>query len=36
MDKVRIGIIGLGGMGSSHATYLSQGQIAGRGTRGCI
>ena len=29
MDKVRIGIIGLGGMGSSHATYLSQGQIAG-------
>lgn len=29
MDQVRIGIIGLGGMGSSHATYLSQGQIAG-------
>ena len=29
MDKVRIGIIGLGGMGSSHASYLSQGQIAG-------
>ncbi|MYK38974.1 MAG: hypothetical protein F4049_02010, partial [Gemmatimonadetes bacterium] len=29
MDKVRIGIIGLGGMGSNHATYLSQGQIAG-------
>ncbi|MDE2705457.1 MAG: Gfo/Idh/MocA family oxidoreductase, partial [Gemmatimonadota bacterium] len=29
MDKVRIGIIGFGGMGSSHATYLSQGQIAG-------
>ena len=29
MDKVRIGIIGLGGMGNSHASYLSQGQING-------
>jgi predicted dehydrogenase len=27
MDKVRIGIIGIGGMGSSHATYLSAGDI---------
>ena len=29
MDEVRIGIIGLGGMGSSHANYLSRGEIAG-------
>jgi predicted dehydrogenase len=27
MDKVRIGIIGIGGMGSSHATYLNAGEI---------
>ena len=33
MDKVRIGIIGLGGMGSSHASYLSQGQIKVRNSR---
>ena len=29
MDEVRIGIIGLGGMGSNHASYLSRGEIAG-------
>jgi predicted dehydrogenase len=29
MDKVRVGIIGLGGMGSNHAGYLSRGEIAG-------
>ncbi|NUP98473.1 MAG: Gfo/Idh/MocA family oxidoreductase [Armatimonadetes bacterium] len=29
MDKVRIGIIGLGGMGSAHATYLKKGEVAG-------
>jgi Oxidoreductase family, NAD-binding Rossmann fold. len=27
MDKVRIGIIGIGNMGSSHATYISRGEI---------
>jgi len=27
MDKVRIGIIGIGGMGSSHALYLSKGEV---------
>ena len=27
MDKVRIGIIGIGGMGSNHASYLSRGDI---------
>lgn len=27
MDKVRIGIIGIGGMGSSHARYLSRGDV---------
>ena len=25
MDKVRIGIIGIGGMGSNHAGYISRG-----------
>ena len=29
MDKVRIGIIGFGGMGNSHAGYLSRGEVAG-------
>jgi predicted dehydrogenase len=29
MEKVRVGIIGLGGMGSNHAGYLSRGEIAG-------
>lgn len=29
MDEVRIGIIGLGGMGSNHAGYLSRGEISG-------
>jgi len=29
MDEVRIGIIGFGGMGNSHANYLSRGEIAG-------
>lgn len=29
MDKVRIGIIGIGGMGSSHAKYLNNGDING-------
>ena len=29
MDKVRVGIIGLGGMGSNHAGYLSRGEIEG-------
>ena len=29
MDKVRIGIIGLGGMGSNHAGYITRGEIAG-------
>lgn len=27
MDKVRIGIIGMGNMGSGHATYLSNGEV---------
>lgn len=27
MDKVRIGIIGIGGMGSHHAGYLSKGEV---------
>jgi len=29
MDQVRIGIIGFGGMGSSHGNYLSQGKVNG-------
>ena len=29
MDKVRIGIIGFGGMGNSHAGYLSRGEVVG-------
>ncbi len=29
MDKVRIGIIGVGGMGSHHAGYLSKGEVRG-------
>ena len=29
MDEVRIGIIGFGGIGNSHANYLSRGEIAG-------
>ncbi len=29
MDVVRVGIIGLGGMGSNHAGYLSRGEIPG-------
>ncbi len=29
MDKVRIGIIGIGNMGSSHARYLFQGEVPG-------
>ena len=29
MDKVRIGIIGFGGMGNSHAGYLSKGKVPG-------
>ncbi|MBT7419638.1 MAG: Gfo/Idh/MocA family oxidoreductase, partial [Gemmatimonadetes bacterium] len=29
MDKVRIGIIGLGGMGSNHAGYIYRGEIPG-------
>ena len=29
MDEVRIGIIGFGGMGNSHANYLSRGEITG-------
>ncbi len=29
MDKVRFGIIGIGNMGSSHATYLNKGEIDG-------
>ncbi len=29
MDEVRIGIIGLGGMGSNHAGYISRGEIPG-------
>ena len=33
MDKVRIGIIGLGGMGSSHATYLSKAKSPVRSSR---
>lgn len=28
MDEVRIGIIGIGGMGSSHAEYLTRGEVA--------
>ncbi len=28
MDKVRIGVVGVGGMGSHHANYLSKGEIA--------
>ncbi len=28
MDEVRIGIIGVGGMGTSHAGYISRGQVA--------
>jgi predicted dehydrogenase len=27
MDKVRIGIIGIGGMGSNHADYLAKGEV---------
>ena len=27
MDKVRIAIIGLGGMGAGHADYLTKGQV---------
>jgi predicted dehydrogenase len=27
MDEVRIGIAGIGGMGSNHATYLSRGEV---------
>ena len=29
MDVVRIGIIGVGGMGSNHAGYISQGEVPG-------
>lgn len=29
MDKVRIGIVGYGGMGSHHGRYLSQGEVPG-------
>ena len=29
MDTVRVGGIGLGGMGSNHAGYLSRGEIPG-------
>lgn len=29
MDKVRIGIVGVGGMGSHHAGYLSRGEVKG-------
>ena len=29
MDTVRVGVIGLGGMGSNHAGYLSRGEISG-------
>jgi len=29
MDQVRFGIVGIGNMGSSHATYLSKGEIEG-------
>lgn len=29
MSKVRVGIIGIGGMGSSHAGYLSKGEVDG-------
>ena len=29
MDKVRIGVIGIGGMGSWHATYLYKGEVEG-------
>ena len=29
MDTVRVGVIGLGGMGSNHAGYLSRGEIPG-------
>ncbi len=29
MSKVRIGVIGIGGMGSTHAMYLKKGDIAG-------
>ncbi len=29
MDKVRIGIIGAGGMGSSHAGYIARGEVDG-------
>ncbi len=29
MDKVRVGIVGIGGMGSHHARYLSAGEVAG-------
>ncbi len=29
MDKVRIGIVGVGGMGSHHAGYLSTGEVKG-------
>lgn len=29
MEKVRFGIIGIGGMGSIHANYLKNGEIEG-------
>ena len=29
MDEVRIGIAGIGGMGSNHAGYLSKGEVPG-------
>ena len=29
MDSVRSGIIGIGGMGSNHAGYLSKGEVPG-------
>lgn len=29
MNQVRIGVVGLGGMGTNHATYLSKGEVAG-------
>jgi len=29
MSEVRIGIVGIGGMGSNHAGYLSRGEVAG-------
>ncbi len=29
MDKVRIGIIGMGNMGKYHADYLLKGEVAG-------